>query len=154
MQPSLVVLLLTCVAMAALGFFFGFVRRVKPFGWLPQATFVFMTAVMVPLLGFALGLQAGAAERLTRTGVTLHPDARHAIGLAVGRGDANPQWLFALATEAEGDLVFYERPEHRAGWEVVSRSEGMWILERDGRRMAVTVGDAGSASAIGYVTLR
>ena len=48
MQPSLVVLLLACVALAALGFYLGFVLRVRPLGWLPQATFVFMAALMAP----------------------------------------------------------------------------------------------------------
>jgi len=116
MQPSLVALLLVCAALAALGFFLGFVRRVRPLGWLPQATFVFM--------------------------------------LAVGRGDAGPQWLFALDGATATGLGFYEPPEHRVGWEVVSRSEGMWILERGERRMVVTLGGSGGARSIGYAVVR
>ena len=154
MQPSLVGLLLSSLALAALGFFLGFVRRVRPLGWLSQATFVFMVAVMVPLLTYALVLQAGAAGRLARTGVVPHPDARHAIGLAVGRGDANPQWLFALHAASATSLGFYELPEHREGWEILSRSEGMWILERGGRRMVVTLGASAFEWSIGYAALR
>jgi len=150
-QPSLVVLLLACVALAALGFYLGFVRRVRPLGWLPQATFVFMAALMLPLLATVLGWQAGAAGRLARTGVVPHPDARHAIGLAVGRGDTSPQWLFALRAAAATDLGFYEPPEHRDGWEVVSRSEGMWILER---RLVVTLAASGAGRSIGYAAVR
>jgi hypothetical protein len=153
-QPSLVALLLACVALAALGFFLGFVRRVRPFGWLPQATFVFMAALMVPLLVILLGWQAGAAERLARTGVVPHPDARHAIGLAVGRGDASPQWLFALDDAAGTGLGYYELPEHRDGWEIVSRSDGMWILERGERRMVVTLAASGAGRSIGYAAVR
>jgi hypothetical protein len=149
-QPSLVALLLACVALAAL----GFVRRVRPLGWLPQATFVFMAALMVPLLVILLGWQAGAAERLARTGVVPHPDARHAIGLAVGRGGASPQWLFALDSAAGTGLGFYDLPEHRDGWEVVSRSEGMWILERGERRMVVTLAASGAGRSIGYAAVR
>jgi len=153
-QPSLVGLLLASGALAALGFYLGFVRRVRPLGWLAQATFGFMLAFMVPLLGYVLWLQAGAAGRLARTGLVPHPDARHAIGLAVGQGVGSPQWLFALAAGAEGDLAFYELPEHRQGWEIVGRSEGMWVLERGERRMVVTQGSSGGARLIGYAELR
>jgi hypothetical protein len=102
-QPSLVVLLLACIALAALGFYLGFVLRVWPLGWLPQATFVFMAA-----------LHAAAAT----------------------------------------DLGSHELPEHRDGWEVVSRSEGMWILERGERRMVVTLAASGAARSIGYAAVR
>lgn len=65
-----------------------------------------------------------------------------------------PQWLFALDAGAGTGLGFYERPEHREGWEVVSRSEGMWILERGERRMVVTLAASGAGRSIGYAAVR
>lgn len=54
----------------------------------------------------------------------------------------------------EGGPAFNGLPEHRQGWDVVGRSEGMRVLERGERRIVVTQGSSGGARLIGYAGLR
>jgi len=64
MQPTLIGLLLACVALAALFFYFGFVHPERRYNARAQAGFLVLTVMLIPLISFVLVQQAGALSRL------------------------------------------------------------------------------------------
>ena len=149
MQPELIVLLISCVVLAAQGYYFGFVRPPKVLAWLQQATFVLMLFMMLPLVSFALWKQSGAVERLASTGVKPHPDILHAIGLATGPST----WVFKSKSNPEDVKSFYHSEDSLQGWELISSSDDMLIVSNGDEKMTISMSRNADSTTIIYMIL-
>lgn len=149
MQPSLIALLGACLVFAAQGYYFGFYRPVRYLVWLQKSLFVFMTFFLIPMLGYVLWLQMGAANRLEAVGIVPHPSIRHAVGMVVGRGET-PLWMFAIDPDGTDELEFYEDSIHRKGWAVVSENQISLSLEKGKDRMNISISHQLASSIVVY----
>lgn len=136
MGTTVVMLLAACVGLAGLGYYLGYARPTRVLAWLGQASFIFLTFFMAPLLAVVLWLQFGAKDRLSKAGIVPHPAIEETVGVAMGLGD-NPTWVFALDASADPIIDFYHVEGNRPGWELVSKGHELLVLRRDRKKMII-----------------
>ncbi len=139
---GLVALLVGLLGLAALCFYLGFVTRDDLFDFLPKASFLVLTFLLIPLVCVVLVSQATAPARLAELGLARAPGLRAPVGIATGLGDGS--FVFDLEeADPRNLLAFYEAPQHREGWEVASRGWSLLVLRRGTERMLISVHDGG-----------
>ncbi|MGE0484499.1 MAG: hypothetical protein AB7Q81_10195 [Gammaproteobacteria bacterium] len=140
MDVTLLGLLAASVALAALLFHVFVVRRERDLGGQGKAGLIAVLGILVPVLVLALWHQSQAKGRLQALGFAIAPALGASVGAAVGGGDP-PTWLFALEDDGRTLLDFYRARGNRPGWTLAAETPGRLVLERDGSRMSVQVGD-------------
>lgn len=136
MQLSLIALLCVSMGFAALSYYLGFVKPDRLFAWRPQAAFVCLIVLLIPVLSISLWLQATATLRLAETGITPHPKLGASIGITTGLGN-EPIWMFRTTANEEEIAEFYRNRQHRQDWEIINDSPIFLILGKDRQRMTV-----------------
>jgi hypothetical protein len=94
---------------------------------------------MIPFLLVVLWFQAGAKGRLLENGLVPYPDIRHAVGLSVGTGKDNPCWVFQAEPSPKTGLDFYDSPNNRTNWDILSRNKDMLILRKGDQSMIISI---------------
>ena len=142
MQPALIGVWIALVGLAAFSFYLGYVLPSGVYYGRIRAGFTALVVVLIPLVTVVLVEQASAVRRLEAHDVTVLPEARHVMGIAVGRG-AEPTWVFRASMNDAAILDFYDDPTTRAGWELAEHGALLRVLRRGTSVMTVVVGSAG-----------
>ena len=153
MQPSIIALLIFCIAFAALSYYLGFKLPYYALQFLSQASFVVLSFMLIPFLVFALWTQSGEIERLRETGLIPHPSIRHSVGLTTALTES-PTWVFAVDTSLESATEFYLDETNRLGWSILSSDSELLMLKRNYETMSIGLfkkrGDASIIYTLSY----
>ncbi len=138
MEILSILLTVFLIALSALYFYLGFIRRKDFFTYKAQAFFPLFMALTIVLV-MMLKQQSGAVERLALTGIVPYPTIECAVGGFCGEGE-NPFWLFkADPATSESDVRnFYLDKANRPGWELTSSEDWSTLfLEKGDQNMMI-----------------
>ena len=147
MQQSIIILLILCILLAILGFYFGFIRPPRVMAWLQQSTFLIMTFMLIPIILLVLYSQDGSLERLTETGFMLHPAITESVGIGYGKG-TNPTWVFEINSNKNEIRDFYLSAENTGEWTLSTDSDIMLIYKKGNQRMTIGIREGRSANTL------
>jgi hypothetical protein len=141
-EPALIGVWIALVGLTAFSYYLCYALPTGVYYGRIRAGFTALVVVLIPLVSVVLVEQASAVRRLEAHGVAVLPEARHVMGIAVGRG-AEPTWVFRASVSDAAILDFYDDPTMRPGWELAERGALLRVLRRDAAEMTVVVGSAG-----------
>ncbi len=149
MQPSIILLLLLFIGLAALAYYLSFVQPPRCLSHLSRRAFP-VYLLLIAFTIWALSRQATDQSRLEALGLIAHPSLEHSIGVPAGPG-IDPTWVFHASTPPRAILEFYRNQENREGWSLRSdNSPLMLVLEKEDRRLTIAAtekpGDAATVS--------
>lgn len=136
MQPSIIVILLFIIIMACSGYYLHYYRPERIWAYKAQASYIFLTFILIPFLVVVLWLQSDAPNKLKKTGFTPHPSIQESVGIAVGIGK-NPNWVFKTPQDKTLIFNFYRDKRNRRGWEIVNDSSFMLNFKQEKKKMTI-----------------
>lgn len=144
MDQALIYFLIGCLTWAALLYYLFVIRKAPDLGAGGKSALVVLTALLIPLIGFALWNQNESHARLEKLGFPVYSGFESAVGVATGAGP-EPTWLYALRTSPSAVLNFYRRPENHSGWALVSETSSSLEFKRETRKMRLEVSNGNAA---------
>ena len=123
-------LLALCLLNIAALYYVIYVRKEHNTGGWGKAGLITTLFLLVPVIIVSLWHQQQAEVRLTEIGLQAFPGFKSSSGIATGLGES-PFWVFTVEGEPGDALAFYEKPENRGGWRIVSATSANLILERE-----------------------
>ena len=135
-DSSLIFLLIGFILINVQAYYFGFVNPPKTSAWLQQSSFIILTFLLIPILGYIIYSQAGSISRLEAHGIEAHPAINNAVGFNNGY-DKNQTWVFELTSKEQNVLSFYKQSMSTSKWKLVEETELYLRYKQEGRLLTI-----------------
>ena len=138
MDTSLIITLSALLLFAWALYYYLFIKREPDFFFLGKSGLVIIMFLIVPILATILYYQAGAKDRLKKSGFTPHSSFESSVGVAVGTGD-NPIWMFSTELDKASIIDFYKQEQNHQGWKLEGEDEKWLTFTKNDKKMRINI---------------
>ena len=138
MDTLLIITLSALLLFAWALYYYLFIKRAPDFFFLGKSGLFIVMFFIAPIMATTLYYQAGAKDKLEKTGFTPHPSLQSSIGVAVGTGE-NPIWMFSTELDKVAIIDFYKQEQNHQGWTLSGEDEKWLIFKKNNKKMRINV---------------